>query len=80
MKKRKKQRRISQIKKAPSENKQVSYKPLLAAALALLHKRRGKLRGWLIFPSDLFLKRADFVLQVAGSSLIDDHDHVIMLL
>ncbi|MGF2024653.1 hypothetical protein [Enterococcus casseliflavus] len=67
-------------KKAPSENKQVSYKPLLAAALSLLHKRRGKLRGWLIFPSDLFLKRADFVLQVAGSSLIDDHDHIIMLL
>ncbi|MFS1013089.1 hypothetical protein ACFC8X_11065 [Enterococcus casseliflavus] len=49
MKKRKKQRRISQIKKAPSENKQVSYKPLLAAALALLHKRKGKLRGCSFF-------------------------------
>jgi len=49
MKKRKKQRRISQIKKAPSENKQVSYNPSLAAALALLHKRRGKMQGWRVF-------------------------------
>jgi len=36
-------------KKSLLRNKQDRSEPSLAAALALLHKRRGKLQGWRVF-------------------------------